>query len=118
VQYTTRRLARAFAKNSTPKGFHETVPTALSSHENVFSETAFDTLPQCQKWDHAIELEHEPLPSFRKVYPMTLANQTKMDAFLKEALATGHIRQLKSLLGAPVFFIKKKNGKLCFIQDY
>jgi hypothetical protein len=49
---------------------------------------------------------------------MTLTEQTKMDAFLEEALATGLIRQLKFLLGALVFFIKKKDGKLHFIQDY
>jgi hypothetical protein len=49
---------------------------------------------------------------------MTLIEQTEMDAFLEEALATGRIRQSKSPLGAPVFFIKKKDGKLCFIQDY
>jgi hypothetical protein len=41
-----------------------------------------------------------------------------MDAFLEEALATGRIRQFKSPLGAPVFFIKKKDGKLHFVQDY
>jgi hypothetical protein len=49
---------------------------------------------------------------------MTLTEQTEMDAFLEEALATGHIRQSKSPLGVPVFFIKKKDGKLHFIQDY
>jgi hypothetical protein len=49
---------------------------------------------------------------------MTLTEQTEMDAFLEEALATGRIRQSKSPLGAPVFFIKKKDGKLHFIQDY
>jgi hypothetical protein len=112
------RLAEASAKNSTPKGFHEIVPTALHSYEDVFSKTAFDTLPQRRKWDHAIELEHKPSPGFRKVYPMTLTEQTEMDAFLEEALATGRIRQSKSPLGAPVFFIKKKDGKLRFIQDY
>jgi hypothetical protein len=41
-----------------------------------------------------------------------------MDTFLEEALATGCIRQSKSPLGVPVFFIKKKDGKLCFVQDY
>jgi hypothetical protein len=112
------RLAEAIAKNSMPKRFHKIVPTALHSHEDVFSKTAFNTLPQCQKWDHAIELEHEPSPSFQKVYLMTLTEQTEMDAFLEEALATGCIRQSKSLLGAPVFFIKKKDGKFCFVQDY
>jgi hypothetical protein len=49
---------------------------------------------------------------------MTLTEQTEMDAFLEEVLATGHIRQSKSPLGAPVFFIKKKDRKLHFIQDY
>jgi hypothetical protein len=49
---------------------------------------------------------------------MTLTEQTEMDAFLEEALATRHIRQSRSPLGAPVFFIKKKDGKLRFIQDY
>jgi hypothetical protein len=106
------RLAEAFAKNSEPKGFEDIVPTSLHSYADVFSKTAFDSLPECCKWDHAIELECEPSPGFRKVYLMTLIEQTEMDAFLEEALATGCIRQSKSPLGAPVFFIKKKDGKL------
>jgi hypothetical protein len=31
---------------------------------------------------------------------------------------TGYIRQLKSLMRALVFFIKKKDGKLHFVQDH
>jgi hypothetical protein len=45
----SRRLAEASAKNSKPKGFHETVLMALHGYVDVFSETAFDTLPQCWK---------------------------------------------------------------------
>jgi hypothetical protein len=92
--------------------------TALHGYVNVFSKTAFDVLPQHWKLDHAIELECEPSPGFRKVYPMTLTEQKEMDTFLEEVLATGHIRQSKLPLGAPVFFIKKKDKKLCFVQDY
>jgi hypothetical protein len=76
------------------------VPTSLHTYANIFSEMAFDSLPECRKWDHAIELEHEPSPGFRKVYPMTLTEQTEIDAFLEEALATGCIRQSKSPLRA------------------
>jgi hypothetical protein len=112
------RLAEAFANNSKPKGFQDIVPTSFHAYADVFSETAFDSLPECHKWDHAIELEREPSPVFRKVYPMTLTEQTEMDTFLEEALATGHIRQSKSPLGAPVFFTKKRDGKICFVQDY
>jgi hypothetical protein len=54
------------------KGFEDIVSMALHEYADVFSETAFDSLPECCKWDHAIELEHEPSPGFRKVYPMTL----------------------------------------------
>jgi hypothetical protein len=111
-------LAKAFAKNSKPKDFHDIVLTSLHTYADVFSETAFDSLPERHKWDHTIELECEPSPGFHKVYLMTLTEQTEMDAFLEEALATGHIRQSKSPLGAPVFFIKKKDRKLCFVQDY
>jgi hypothetical protein len=112
------RLAEASAKNSEPKGFEDIVPTSLHSYADVFSETAFDSLPERRKWDHTIELEREPSPGFRKVYLMTLTEQTEMDAFLEEVLATGRIRQSKSPLGALVFFIKKKDGKLRFVQDY
>jgi hypothetical protein len=111
-------LAEAFSKNSKPKGFEDIVPTSLHTYANVISETAFNSLPERRKWDHAIKLEREPSPRFHKVYLMTLTEQTEMDAFLEEALATGHIRQSKLPLGALVFFIKKKDGKLCFVQDY
>jgi hypothetical protein len=112
------RLAEAFAKNSKLKGFEDIVLMSLHSYADIFSKMAFNSLPERRKWDHTIELEREPSPGFRKVYPMTLTEQTEMDAFLEEALATGRMRQSKSPLGAPVFFIKKKDGKLCFIQDY
>jgi hypothetical protein len=91
-------LAEAFAKNSKLKDFHDIVPTSLHTYADVFSEMAFDSLPEQRKWDHAIELECEPSPGFCKVYPMTLMEQTEMDTFLEEALATGRIRQSKSPL--------------------
>jgi hypothetical protein len=47
-------LAEALAKNSTPKGFEDTVPTTLHEYADVFSKTAFDSLPERRKWDHAI----------------------------------------------------------------
>jgi hypothetical protein len=114
----SRHLAKAFAKSSNLKGFEDIVPMSLHTYTDIFSETTFDSLPECCKWDHAIELEHKPSPRFRKVYPMTLTEQTEMDAFLEEALATECIRQSKPPLGALVFFIKKEGGKLCFVQDY
>jgi hypothetical protein len=60
----TGRLAEAFAKNLKPKGFEDIVPTNLHEYADVFSETAFNSLPERRKWDHAIELEWEPSPGY------------------------------------------------------
>jgi hypothetical protein len=49
---------------------------------------------------------------------MSLEEQKELDAFLEEALSMGRIRLSKSPIGAPVFFVKKKDSKLRFIQDY
>jgi hypothetical protein len=85
-----------FAKNSKLKGVENIVLMSLHTYADVFSETAFNSLPENCKWNHAIELEHEPSPRFHKAYLMTLTEQMEMDAFLEEALATGCIRQSKS----------------------
>jgi hypothetical protein len=58
----SRRLAEAYAKNLKPKGFEDIVPMTLHKYADGFSETAFDSLPEHRKWDHAIELEREPSP--------------------------------------------------------
>ena len=42
----------------------------------------------------------------------------ELDAFLEENLHTGWIWSSKSPIAAPMFFIKKKNGLLCLVQDY
>jgi hypothetical protein len=83
-------IAEASAQNSKPKRFQEMVLIALHGYIDVFSKMAFDALPHHQKWDHAIDLEHEPSPGFRKVYLMTLTEQKKMDIFLEEASYWSH----------------------------
>jgi hypothetical protein len=42
-------LVEVFAKNSKPKGFEDIVPTSLHTYADVFSETAFDSLPEHRK---------------------------------------------------------------------
>jgi hypothetical protein len=45
----SRHLAEAFAKDSKPKWFYETMLMALHIYKDGFSKTAFDALQQCQK---------------------------------------------------------------------
>jgi Reverse transcriptase (RNA-dependent DNA polymerase) len=116
---TSQRLAEAFTKNSAPpKSFCESVPSQLHDFEDVFSKISFDALPDHKPWDHAIELESGAKASSTKVYPLSPNEQTELDPFIEENLASGRIRPSKSPMAAPVFFIKKKDESLRLVQDY
>src|SRR5258707_5769878 len=52
------------------------------------------------------------------MFPLTPAEQKELDEFLQENLANGQICPSKSLIRAPVFFVKKKEGSLHLVQDY
>ncbi|KAG5725697.1 hypothetical protein E4T56_gene7297 [Termitomyces sp. T112] len=117
-QTTFQHLAEAFAANSQPKLSHSTIPNHLYDFEDVSSKASFDSLPEHKQWDHAIELIPDAEPSSCKVYPLTLCEQDELDAFLQENLSSGQIQPSKSPMASPVFFIKKKDGSLCLVQDY
>jgi len=78
----------------------------------MFAKEDFDMLPEHCKWDHTIKLVPGAEPKSSKVYPLFPLEQAELDAFLEENLHTRQIRLSKSLIAAPVFFIKKKNGLL------
>src|SRR5258708_33018628 len=52
------------------------------------------------------------------MFPLSPAEQKELDNFLCKNLANSHIHPYKSPMGAPVFFIKKKDGLLHLVQDY
>src|SRR5258707_10374480 len=58
------------------------------------------------------------LSSSEEGHSPSLAEQKELDEFLRENLANRCIHPSKSLIRAPVFFIKKKEGSLCLVQDY
>ncbi|KAL5498813.1 hypothetical protein ACEPAH_2168 [Sanghuangporus vaninii] len=93
-------------------------PSYLEEFADVFSEESFEQLPDHRTWDHAIDLKPDFKPSDCKVYPLSPKEQEAMKAFIEENLASGRIRQSKSPMASPFFFIKKEDGSLRAIQDY
>ena len=49
---------------------------------------------------------------------MSQPEDEELGRFLEEALAKGYIVPSKSPMASPVFFVKKKDGRLRFVQDY
>src|SRR5258707_3034470 len=113
----SQRLAEeAQAQRAHPPG--SAVPEHYKDFADVFSEEAFAHLPPCKAWDHAIELHPDAKLPRGRMFPLSPAEQKELDTFLRENLANGRIHLSKSLIRAPVFFIKKKVGSLCLVQDY
>ena len=97
----------------------EMVPEEYRKYIKVFSEVESQRLPEHQPWDHTIDLkEGAPETLKSKVYPMPINEQEALNQFLDENLAKGYIVPSKSPMASPVFFVKKKDGKLRLIQDY
>ena len=82
------------------------------SFQDVFSKESFDELPEWKQWDHVIDLKPESQPFSTKVYPMSPVEQKELNDFLEENLSSGRIHPSKSLMASPVFFVKKKDGRL------
>ncbi|CAK5273552.1 unnamed protein product [Mycena citricolor] len=94
------------------------IPDQYWEFVKVFAKELFDSLPDRRAWDHAIELKPGSKEVDCKVYPLSRNEQVKLDEFLQENLASGRIRPSKSPMASAFFFVKKKDGSLCPVQDY
>src|SRR5258707_917118 len=94
------------------------VPAQYHGFRDVFSKKAFDKLPPQKAWDHTIDLTPGTELPCSQTFPLSPAEQKELDDFLQENLANGCIHPSKSPMGAPVFFVKKKDGLLRLVQDY
>ena len=97
----------------------ETTPVNISSiavenhkFRDVFSKTSADTLLAHQLYDLKIKLEEGATPLFGLIYSLSLYKLWTLREFINKHLAYGFIRCMCSLYGAPVLFIKKKDGSL------
>ena len=126
VSSHSQRLAESFSRNAEAHptlptggmGSRESVPDYVKMFTQVFSEADFAKQPNRKPWDHAIELVPGAQAKGCKVYPLSVTEQGELDRFLTENLESGRIRQSKSPMAAPVFFVKKKDGSLRLVQDY
>jgi hypothetical protein len=119
----TGSISQQLAEKAWRKGYHserfeDLVPKPYQEFVDVFSKESFDQLPERKPWDHAVELTPDAKFFSTKVYPMSPVEQKELDTFLDENLKTHRIRPSKSPMASPVFFVKKKDGGLRFVQDY
>ena len=94
------------------------VPEKYHDFADVFSKGKGDALPPHRDVDLKIDLIEGTEPPIPRVYPLSQPELTVLRDFLEEHLRLGFIRPTTSPHGAPVLFIKKKDGTLQLCVDF
>ncbi|MBW0576259.1 hypothetical protein O181_115974, partial [Austropuccinia psidii MF-1] len=93
------------------------VPSVYHQYLDVFSKVKAEKLPPHRACDHHIELEGS-LPPVGVIYSLSNQESDTLRAYISENVEKGFIRPSSSSTGAPVLFVKKKDGGLRLCVDY
>ena len=95
-----------------------TIPEILKEFAEVTEEDKAYELPDHGPDDHPIDLEPGKKPPYGPIYSLSEDELTVLRAYLDKHLKNGFIRPSTSPAGAPILFVKKKNGSLRLCVDY
>ena len=101
-----------------PEGLPSDLAAVLRCYQDVFPDALPPGLPPAREVDHAIELEPGALPPSRPTYRMSFQELEELEKQLKEYVGNGWIRPSQSPYGAPILFVKKKDGTTRMCTDY
>ena len=94
------------------------VPLKYHKFRNVFSKSRANTLPTHQPYDLKIKLEDGAIPPFGPIYSLSPHELQTLREFINKHLPNGLTCPTRSPSGAPVLFIKKKDGSLQLCVDF
>ena len=69
-------------------------------------------------FNHTINAKDNAMPRHGPIYSLLEPKHTTLQEFIDDHLATGTIHLLQSPIGAPILFVKKKDGALHMVVDY
>jgi len=95
-----------------------TIPTEYHDFADVFSKSKADTLAPHRPYDLKIDLEDGASPPIGPMYSLSQSELGTLREFIDEHINIGFIRPSKSPHGAPVLFIRKKDGSLRLCVDF
>ncbi|MBW0466948.1 hypothetical protein O181_006663 [Austropuccinia psidii MF-1] len=93
------------------------VPSVYHQYLYVFSKVKAEKIPPRHACDHHIKLEGS-LPPVGVIYSLSKQESDSLRAYTSENVEKGFIQPSSSSTGAPVLFVKKKDGGLHLCVDY
>ena len=94
------------------------LPTKYQEFQDVFNKDKASRLPEHRPYDCPIDLQPGKDPPWGPIYNLSPVELKVLRDYIDEKLATGFIRHSKSPTGAPIFFVKKKDGSLRLVVVY
>jgi transposase InsO family protein len=95
------------------------LPAEYLDFADVFDENRSHALPPHRQCDLEIRLVDPSLPlPYKPLYNLSRTETQALKDWIDVSLSRGHIRPSQSSAGAPVFFVKKKDGGLRPCVDY
>jgi hypothetical protein len=85
---------------------------AYHEFADVFSKVRADTLAPHRPYDIKINLEEGASPPIGPIYSLSASELKALCDFIDEHLNIGYSRASRSSHGAPVLFVRKKDGSL------
>jgi hypothetical protein len=97
---------------------HKSIHRLLAEFADVFPVDLPAGLPPPRDVDHRIDLIPGSAPPFRPTYKMSPLELDELNKQLTELISKEFIQPSKSPFGAPVLFVKKKDGSTRMCIDY
>jgi len=95
-----------------------TIPEEYHEYADVFSKSKAETLTPHHPYDLRIDLEKDSHSPVETIYSLSKFKQEALKEFIDENLTNGFIHSTSSPHGAPVLFVKKKDGSLRLCVDF
>ena len=115
---SARAASASFNVPDKPQEDLLSVPEQYRDFADVFSKKKADTLAPHRPYDLKINLVDGATPPPGTVYSLSQSELRELREFLDEHLRIGFIRPSRSPHGAPVLFVRKKNGNLRLCVDF
>jgi len=110
VQAKSTTISEKIDLSSIPEEYHE--------YADVFSKSKAETLAPHHPYNLRIDLEKDSHPLVGTIYSLSKFEQETLKQFIDKNLTNGFIRSTSSPHGAPVLFVKKKDGSLWLCVDF
>ena len=94
------------------------LPKKYTEFSDVFDKVKANRLPEHRPYDCPIDLQPGKEPPWGPIYNLSPTELEVLREYIDENLANGFIQHSRSPAGAPIFFVKKKDGSLRLVVDY